>query len=509
MKNRSKFQLIRDHILICCSGVSPDVEMSRCDEVSILEQTISDIIEDSEAKDKFLDRVVQDKNRSLQEALCIESDLTKLIAEQKSTILYLELELSDLKKSMNEKLIAKPLCDRETQTTNVFKKDQAIQVEKSSTRENACQTNSIHNNNVSCQTDCQTDFIPTEEESYKNNSMKGTNVATQTKIPKICSETHVVHAMVHVDAHSEETLTRSRDKPNTSGKNLENSERTGLNNKQSSHDRLKKRLLILSDEYGKYLREKLVRGGDLRDYHVESIVKPGASLQLVIEDMESLVRDFTNSDYVFVLAGKNDLDLDRKPLFKFIASKIKNCCHTNIVFMSVPMFRLTKNAFHITKFNNYLAKLMERANLCYATTISFLEVNNFRGLKLTNSKITRRMSKILFANGNHGGGTYNNTYHQVNSAVNNVHVSLRVDRGDSSEHLQDDLITISDTVNSSSVSLNDGPDAESPAVDLLNSGFNLGNNTNTNDPSLSYDYDFLCPRFCLASPLSQSIRLVS
>lgn len=35
--------------------------------------------------------------------------------------------------------------------------------------------------------------------NYKGISKKGTSVASQAKVQNICSETHVVHAIVHVD----------------------------------------------------------------------------------------------------------------------------------------------------------------------------------------------------------------------------------------------------------------------------------------------------------------------
>lgn len=123
-----------------------------------------------------------------------------------------------------------------------------------------------------------------------------------------------------------------------------------IKQKRMRHQKKKKRkILVLCDETGRYF------GRGLRyrlNCDVITVMKPGATFEGVIENVEQLTKDFSLNDYVCIFAGINNFKNKKYPSIKEISSKLKNCTHTNFIFTSVPYLthKVNKN-FFVDKFN--------------------------------------------------------------------------------------------------------------------------------------------------------------
>ncbi|KAK9688347.1 Reverse transcriptase (RNA-dependent DNA polymerase) [Popillia japonica] len=71
-------------------------------------------------------------------------------------------------------------------------------------------------------------------------------------------------------------------------------------------------------------------------YSIESIFKPNALFEHVIEDVAALTQSFTNSDYVFVCAGTNNVLHGASVNNAKLNNVFSSLTRTNVVFLSVP-----------------------------------------------------------------------------------------------------------------------------------------------------------------------------
>ncbi|KAG5863076.1 hypothetical protein JTB14_030450 [Gonioctena quinquepunctata] len=81
MKHKDNFNFIKDHKIICC--VKPK-ELE--EEISILEQTIEVLTEETQEKNKFIEKQNTENSMLMQEALRVESELNELVESQSNTI---------------------------------------------------------------------------------------------------------------------------------------------------------------------------------------------------------------------------------------------------------------------------------------------------------------------------------------------------------------------------------------------------------------------------------------
>lgn len=143
---------------------------------------------------------------------------------------------------------------------------------------------------------------------------------------------------------------------------------------------ISKRILILSDDYGKYINalvtKKLHKLG-INDYQVLDIYKPGAKFSQVIEDMEKLARHYTQQDHIFIIAGSNDFSKKTVyPSFKHLFDKIKKCSDLNLTFVHTSYGNSEYLNKRILKFNNKLSEFIQRINSCVSGVISTLSIVN-------------------------------------------------------------------------------------------------------------------------------------
>lgn len=94
-----------------------------------------------------------------------------------------------------------------------------------------------------------------------------------------------------------------------------------------------KRLLIVSDQSGYKIRSKLSK--HLPGFSIQSIVKPYAFYENVVEDVVNLSQQLGDDDCILVMAGVNNFAQKRYPSFRELNRRLKCITHTNVVLTSV------------------------------------------------------------------------------------------------------------------------------------------------------------------------------
>lgn len=137
-----------------------------------------------------------------------------------------------------------------------------------------------------------------------------------------------------------------------------------------------RRLLILSDDYGRNVARLLSEKYNSCNFSVESIYKPGANYQQVIENLEGLCRGYTKADHVVVIAGSNNFTRTPKyPLFRNLCDKIKKCANLNLTLVNVPYKTKSGINQYIHKFNQKLSDFIARVNNYIPGRVEIIDVN--------------------------------------------------------------------------------------------------------------------------------------
>lgn len=114
--------------------------------------------------------------------------------------------------------------------------------------------------------------------------------------------------------------------------------------------KVKHRLLILADQAGYGIREKIQKLlGD--NFFVTCYLKPNAEIDQILRYSEHLCKDFTKSDFVLILGGTNDSNLIK--LQSFLYYMLHKIRHTNILIGEI----LRNKYFNVRKLNS-LVKLI-------------------------------------------------------------------------------------------------------------------------------------------------------
>ncbi|XP_074033082.1 uncharacterized protein [Leptinotarsa decemlineata] len=161
----------------------------------------------------------------------------------------------------------------------------------------------------------------------------------------------------------------------------------------------KRKMLLLSDDNGKHLCKALSNCKNLTKFIIESIHKPGGKFADILESVDLLSKDYTQKDVIVILAGKGDFESNKHPKVKDIWSKIKNCLHTNIIFLSCPTV-IRKYFNIISKFNMRLHDFLSKVNNFSEQYISLVNINNARGSKIGNDLIAEHIASEVKRNWN-------------------------------------------------------------------------------------------------------------
>lgn len=315
-KHKSKIKFIEENRLVCCDEIG---SFSENNERSLLEKTISDLAEDSELKDKYILKIKAEHKEFLEEVTRREEELIEQLQQQEKKISELNIYITELKKSIKSNYM--------TNTANM----QTI---------NFCNTK-----NCSTSSDRTMQNVNFLLNNKKQAASKISKAKESQKVnDKAQTQTNLV-SQIHA-------------------------------NHLSKIDKSKKnKILILSDQNNiSWQMRKLL---DLQQYEIMSIKNPGALLCQIIENIESLTKNYTLQDFVIIIGGANDIKNRRTPLFRSICNKLKMCSHTNILFVSVPYVEKNQNINrHIYKFNTKLSDFLHKFNNYTEGVIKYIESNN-------------------------------------------------------------------------------------------------------------------------------------
>ncbi|KAG5865756.1 hypothetical protein JTB14_008386 [Gonioctena quinquepunctata] len=137
----------------------------------------------------------------------------------------------------------------------------------------------------------------------------------------------------------------------------------------------KPKILILCDETGYGLGKTFSRIYG-NTFNIQSIIKPSANFENVIDDVINLSDNYCLDDHIIILAGSNDFKTKKYPSFKKLNSKLKICTNTNIILSSVPYNRNYKVNEMIYRYNIKLNDYAMKLNHYAEGNISFLDINN-------------------------------------------------------------------------------------------------------------------------------------
>lgn len=169
-----------------------------------------------------------------------------------------------------------------------------------------------------------------------------------------------------------------------------------------THDKacgsIKSRVLILGDKYCRNLHSTLKRllGSNVDNYSITSILKPGAPLHNIIDNIESLVKNFTFRDHIILIGGSEDFLINKTPSLKILLNKLKACVHTNVMILSIPFQkRQTYLNVKINKFNIKLCEFINKFSRYTEGKVLYIDINSMYGEKYTNRNISKHILSAL------------------------------------------------------------------------------------------------------------------
>lgn len=318
LKCKSNFKFIKENKIVCCEedSYAPDLNEGNSE---LLEKTIHELMEDSELKNNYIQKLKYEHQLFLEEAMKREEEQNDLLTIQKNTIQELNMFINKLKKTLSDKT-EKPANTIFVQTNPLIKENVSTETESSKLNLN------IHSKRNKNSVDNIDPSIIVE--GINNNNRAEKINATMTKTAKLAK---------------------------------------------------KKRILLLSDDknINWQIRELL----DLSVYEVLSVKKPGALLHQVMENIEIMTKNYSLDDFVIITGGFNDINLKNTPSFRSICKKLKMCTHTNILFTSIPYIIRDDSKYkhinkHINKYNAKLNDFLTKFNKCTEGLTQYVEVNN-------------------------------------------------------------------------------------------------------------------------------------
>lgn len=179
----------------------------------------------------------------------------------------------------------------------------------------------------------------------------------------------------------------------------------------------KPRILILGDERARGINRLL--SNKYRQHKVEMILKPGAGLMNIMENMVTWVKNFTLSDYVIVIGGQNDLECNKTISFKKLLSILRLCSHTNVLMSTVPI--PVKHSFRVNRYNSHLHRFISRLNFLCEGEFSCVDLVTRRS-RIDTNKSSDVISNILSRPKTIKNLTFVRTFNDIQTASQDDHV---------------------------------------------------------------------------------------
>ncbi|KAG5889578.1 hypothetical protein JTB14_007378 [Gonioctena quinquepunctata] len=243
-KNQIRF--VKDNQIICCKDLINSDCSDEDSDKSILEKTISELVEDSDLKSKYIEKLKLDKNAFMQDAMKTEEELSDLMKKQQKIIDDLEEQIEFLNKNAKVKI--------------------NIQTSNKETQTGFCTRNASTSTNFEQLTSgVSVSYVKATSEPINNNSNH--TLVTPTSLSEVDVSKQLQYNEPGIEGSTNNSI--------------------GNNSTPINHSTLNKRqILLLTDDTE--VSSQLKRCLDKNIYEIFSVKKPGALLHQVIENMETL-----------------------------------------------------------------------------------------------------------------------------------------------------------------------------------------------------------------------------
>lgn len=420
---KNQITFVKENKIICCNDLK-DTSYKSGGEESILEKTIHELTDDAVFKTQYINKLKSEHEIFVRDALMAEEEMNELIKNKDELIKQLNKKLEILsKKYMRDNETTKTIA---TQTEN-----QVINL-------------SVANSNK---------YTRGVEDKYSTSGKYGTNNLT-SKI-----KTHSGNCELTEISNTKTGVSYVEPKTNVKT-NLTQNKKTNTDIQTVSPSN--KRVLILSDDIGRNVNKILSNNLKNENYYIESILKPGATFQQVVENIDTATRSYTSQDNIIILAGSNNFNkVKRYPLFKDIWDTVKKCSHLNITVATVPYsnnYRLNK---FINKFNNKLIAFISKIDNYVPGKISLLNLGNSFSFNLKKNVICHEILKIIRYKNNIKNLTFINVKCSLDSEDNSDCINVY--------NVEDSFTDVGYT-NNNNGNLNDLNTCAHPSPESINAG---------------------------------------
>ncbi|KAG5880844.1 hypothetical protein JTB14_005645 [Gonioctena quinquepunctata] len=318
--------MIKENQIICCEDNDICSESdSNLEDKQVFETTLLELSLENETKTKYIQKIQHQNELFLDDVSLAEEEMNNTIKLHELKIKELNAHIEELKK--------KP-----TKTTT----------DKISTTNTGVQTEKTHKKCSSTNTEAILDISAADQIDY-------------TGCPKTDDGNVITNRTQDVDKELKNVYKykTQNDTPTTGAKSEKNTNQ----------------ILIISDDLGKNVAPILRKRLSKSTFNISALVKPGARLHNVLENIEHLIKDFTLNDFVEIIAGSNDIDSRTTPSFSFICKKLRLCSNTNVIFSSVSFCKSYVKNNHIYKYNSCLNDFLCKFNKCVEGQTSYSEIN--------------------------------------------------------------------------------------------------------------------------------------
>lgn len=334
-KFKSNIRHLGNNKVICCHTEEENDNSLILleDKNSVLEETISELVLETQHKNRHLERLKLDFESLLTEASERESDLNEIIRNNDNIITGLKKQIGELKEELS-KLKNKATNPCSTQTPNQC--EDRILVSCSTQTVKSCKNVSTYINMAVPTAQTLEDELIVVSESMKRNEIAPL-LLPPPLAPLVKSKSKSAIKL------QSETIGK-RKTSSSSASNIRNDLTSEVDPCTVNCKKLD-RILVYGDNSASNCAQMLKNNLDKDCYSVQGWVKPGASLCALADSVFSLTKDYDSNDYVILFIDFNyRKNLIKKSIDKLLSvSKFSNvilCLKYNNCYMTDRLRRL-------------------------------------------------------------------------------------------------------------------------------------------------------------------------
>lgn len=339
--------------------INIDYVQDKCTEkIDSLNNHITELLDIINGKDLQINKLKKDSEDFKQLAYETEEDYFKKMDDQNATIKNLEAQLANLKVSRS------PCID-------CFKYDDII-----NDLNKTLKKRTLDMLNVAKQRDELRHQIADVQTQLLDLQRTGTETMNEVE----------AYTQLNLHADKSEVLGR-QDVPSTSDTSEvlghQDVPRTSDTSEVLGHKDVPRisdpsQILILSDSHGRHC-SSLLRNLIDTPARISSIVKPNATLDQVISDLDSLTKTFSKKDFVIIIGGTNNALFNKEITNNTFLNMNKISKKTNIILYSIPHWlnnwKANKSIFHQ---NNKIQNIIRRnSDIVYIDSNRYMSSHDY------------------------------------------------------------------------------------------------------------------------------------